>query len=173
MWLNKGYSNYRDRVSGYTMTTTRIFADPATLRPGRLGPATGTLSIAIDGVEFPAQGWNDFILVILETWATALVRLLQGTSTTEVIHFMEGPFELTMAMISSDRIELVGRERGHAERAHVTVALATLVRSLYDNAEKVLDACREKAIWSVDAERLESAVLLLEKEARKLTDGYG
>ena len=139
----------------------QIVIDPNTLTSNDPGVATGTLWVAIGGTEFPAEGWNDFVVVILEAWASALLRLAQGASTTELVHFMDGPFELSMAATESGNIELVARERDGAERARSTVALATLAQNLSGSAEKILGACRERSIWSVDAERLKTACLSL------------
>jgi hypothetical protein len=69
-------------------TSLAVETNSLTTRPGR--PATGNIWLVINGRDFPAPQWNDFIVVILGWWAESLLRLLRNSSTKETVHF-KGP----------------------------------------------------------------------------------
>lgn len=60
-----------------------IVVDAKSISPGRTGPATGNVWIMLGQLAFPFQNWNDFVVVILEAWASAIVRMLRGVSEHE------------------------------------------------------------------------------------------
>lgn len=68
-----------------------LTVEPETVRPGRPGPATGSIWVVLGKEPFPLVGWNDFVVVIMEALSSAVQRIVAGTSQSEVVHFMEGP----------------------------------------------------------------------------------
>jgi hypothetical protein len=74
------------------MTGARIVVDASTLKPGSLGPATGSVWLDVEGVGFPMHGWNDFIVVVLGLWAAAVLRILRGD---------RGPHEINCVLPAS------------------------------------------------------------------------
>lgn len=56
------------------------------------GNVTGVIYWKIGTVSFPENGWNDFVLVLINAWLESAIRLINRESTNEVLHFMDGPF---------------------------------------------------------------------------------
>ena len=101
--------------------TAHIMIDPSSFRLGGIGPSTGEIWLAFGRIAFPAPRWNDFVVVILEAFATALLRILMGRSTVERVHFMEGPYEVELRRESAGDLQLRALERGSIEKARAGV----------------------------------------------------
>lgn len=136
------------------------------------GSATAGIWVTIGGQDFPAQGWDDFVVVILGWWASALVRLLRGLSQREMVDFMDGPFTVE-AEIRSETLLLWGREGARREAVRCTAEGPALpfVSAVLAESERVLLACRESGWWSRDADALERATAELRAETSQLVSG--
>jgi hypothetical protein len=146
--------------------TAHIVVNSETFRLGSSGPSTGEIWIVLDGGAFPALGWNDFIVVILEAWLGALLRLLRGASQLERVHFMEGPHEVEVRRLTSGLLQLCALDRGIA-KFRTNVSAAPLAEDALIAAKSVLEACRQVGDTSIDAERLEQALTILQEEVAK------
>jgi hypothetical protein len=148
--------------------SARIVIDPSTLRIGAAGPSTGEIWLAIDNVAFPAVGWNDFVVVILEAWIAAVLRIVRGSTTGQRVHFMDGPYE----------VELVGEQEGtvriHAfaargtERVRTEVRTIVLVADLLAAGDALASECKRIGDCSIDAKRLQAGLDELRVEAKTL-----
>ncbi len=150
--------------------TTHIVVDPSSFRLGKVGPSTGEIWLAFDSIAFPAPRWNDFVVVILEAWAAALLRILRGSSSFERVHFMDGPFEVEIRRASDDELQLLALERGSIEKARVSVSMNLLVADLLAAADAIVIACRESGDMSTDSARLERALPAMRVEFGKMTN---
>ena len=152
------------------MIDMRLVVDPKTLRGGIRGPATGSIWIVVGRLAFPLQDWNDFVVVILEAWTAALVRLLRGVRERERVHFMEGPYLVEVSLRSPGVVHIRAIERGahEQERASEDVRTLDFIDALLVCAEEILAACRQKGCWSVDAAKLQAAMPMLRDQAAKL-----
>jgi hypothetical protein len=151
------------------MTETRIVVDPKTIRPGGVGPATGNVWLALGQIAFPIKDWNDFVVVILEAWVSALVRLLRGVSEHERVHFMDGPYVVDVVCPFQGMLQLRAIEGGRHERACVNTQALPLAESLLIGSEGILIACRDSSCWSTDADKLNALLPALQEEVAKLT----
>ncbi len=149
------------------MTHARLVVDATTLRPG-FGPATGTVWLALGAVAFPSNDWNDFIVVILEAWVSAVLRLLSRASQQEIVYFMDGPYTVELALISGGAFRLRAIEGARNERACIATNALPLVESLLTGSEAVLSVARAKDCWSPEAEKLSVALPELRREAIRL-----
>ena len=82
VWANKGVA---------MITETHLVVELGMLNVCAQGPATGGIWLVTGGSEFPRAGWNDFIVVVLGWWSSAILRLLENNSGMERVHFMDGP----------------------------------------------------------------------------------
>src|SRR5690348_1203289 len=103
------------------MMEARLVVDPSSISLRASGPATGDIVLMVGTVAFPMAGWNDFVLVILEAWTSALLRLVRGTSDSERVHFMEGPYAVDVMRMADGAFRLRAFERPNRERALVDV----------------------------------------------------
>ncbi|MCH1625329.1 hypothetical protein [Fredinandcohnia quinoae] len=69
---------------------------------------TGEIYFSFNGEYFPERGWNDFIVVILTWWHTALINLKNSRQNgiVQEFDFMDGPLLVRGFKISDDIIEL-------------------------------------------------------------------
>jgi hypothetical protein len=139
------------------MTDARIVVDPSTLRPGRLGPATGAICLSLGQSSFPTAGWNDFVVVVLGWWAEAALQLMRGASDRADVNFIDGPYLVGLWVRSPGEWEVSLFEAGHENPpcGRALVSPACLVDSIVMAAEALLAACRERNCWSAEADQLE------------------
>lgn len=150
------------------MTTARLLVDPSSIAlRAPPWPATGDIVLELGSVVFPATGWNDFVIVILEAWISALVRLVQNTSTRELVHFMDGPYEVDVRRVESGALQLRAMERPAKLHALIEVTPLPLLEDAAKSAEAVLQVCREASYRSRDVDRLESALAALRMETQR------
>ena len=150
------------------MSEARIFFDAKTLRQGGVGPATGNVWVMLGDVAFPQIGWNDFAVVVLEAWVSAILRLLRSVSRNELVHFMDGPYVVELAQLSEDTLRLRANSHGRGEEICVDTKALPLIESLLIASEGALMASRYEACWSVDADRLSTSLPVLRREVVKL-----
>lgn len=136
--------------------------DASTVVVRELGPATGDIVLDLGGSLFPAQGWNDFVVVILRAWIAAVARLIVGGGGTERVHFMEGPYEVNLTRLANGMIQLRAMEGQRRVHGVVEVSPLSLAENALTAGREVLRACREQADSSSDARRLEEAVSALD-----------
>jgi hypothetical protein len=90
--------------------TLAIAVNPESVQLHSDGTVTGIAYWEIDGFVFPATDWNDFVLVLLECWSGAMIRILKGETAAEILHFMDGPFSIVVvAEKGRFRLEFVDR----------------------------------------------------------------
>lgn len=152
-------------------TNIHIVVEPETIRPGHSGPATGTIWLMLNRKAFPDYGWNDFVVVILEAWASAIERLLVGASDHEVVHFMEGPYEAHICHIARDVLLINGVVRNGRVILSDKTRIIDFVDDLQRAANSVLARCRSHACWSHDAEKLDSTVASLKRILTSVPNG--
>jgi hypothetical protein len=150
------------------MTKARIVVDAATLTPGSIGPATGTVWLDVEGVAFPSEKWNDFVVVVLGWWAAAVLRALRGEIGPHEVHFMDGPYlvELTAASRSDWRLALIDTGETRRLRRQYSVTPRQLVESIIIGSDSILRASRAAGHWSTDATKLEEATAGLRNELK-------
>lgn len=55
--------------------------------------------------HFPEKNWNDFVVILLEWWLDALIKLKSNYSSV-TLNFMDGPFFVTVAKDKDDILTL-------------------------------------------------------------------
>jgi hypothetical protein len=150
------------------MTDARLIVDPSSIAFRSSGPATGDITLLLDGGPFPSAGWNDFVLVVLQAWISALVRLAQQTSQNERVHFMEGPYAVDVGPLRNGLVRLRAIERPHRERALVDVGILPLMEDAMTATNHVLEACKRAGHKTADVDRLDAALAALSREASNL-----
>lgn len=151
------------------MTTARLVVDLSSVSFRPLRPATGNISLLLGGVVFPTDSWNDFVIVVVEAWLTALVRLARHTSASERVHFMEGPYAVDITRLPTGEFRLRAFERPSTDYALIEVSASMLVEDAIAVADAILRMCRTTPDRSADVDKLELALLVLRKEAPRIT----
>jgi hypothetical protein len=150
------------------MIDAHIVVAPSTIRAGGIGPATGNIWIVLGPQPFPSKDWNDFVVVILEAWVGAIVRLLHGASSHERVYFMDGPYFVDVLRPSGGALRLRAIEGSGHEMARTDTEVLPFIENLLAASEQVLAACRDRDCWSADAEQLSMSLRALRMEAERL-----
>jgi hypothetical protein len=145
-----------------------LIVDTETLKFNGVGLPTGNIWLEIDGKPFPMRCWNDFIVVLLGWWTGALLKLIRGESVSEDVGFMDGPYTVEVAAISSEMFRLralQGEDRTDEICAGEVVA-KDFIQKVILQARDVLNACQQNVYRSKDVEILEVALKNLECEVK-------
>ena len=153
------------------MIDSFLKVDVSTVTAPRDRSATGNLWLDVGGCKFPAEGWNDLVVVVLGWWVNAVLRLLSNDSSCEVVNFMDGPYTVRVSMTSAEMLEFralagIGRDIEKAKGEALPNAFA---ESLISQSHEVISACRRQGWWSRDAEDLASSLGLLQVELHRFS----
>ena len=126
----------------------------------------------IDKCQFPMDGWDDFVVVILGWWVVALLRLLRGDSERETVPFMEGPYAVELEITEGGIlcISTMDQSKRTAESLVGSCGVLDSIAGIISQSQAVLDACRRQSWWSTDAETLESSLAELREIALQHTN---
>lgn len=123
------------------------------------GLAFGEIWLRVDGVAFPAEGWTDFVVVVLGWWADAAAELIAGNAGPIEINFMDGPYRARLRLAEEGwNLDLVERGRSVLVLRSALVDGQLLSKSIIEASESVLEACLKNGWLSTDTARLEAAV---------------
>ena len=163
---SKQHIQLDDNITTPTMILTAsptVVMQEDTFQQHADGLITGIIMWNLNGTAFPDDEWNDFVVVILGWWTSALLRLLCNNSTAEMLDMMDGPFSV-VCNGSGESVSCQFVER----RLHGAVAVASWAGKTRDLAREILAAgkyalrtCHEHGWTSSD-------ITLLEKEVRTL-----
>jgi hypothetical protein len=148
------------------MASTFLITVANSVRTRKPGPATGDIWVVIDGREFPMCGWNDFVVVILNFWTTALMRLIRNDSKSEIVDFMDGPHCVVITMTTPTTLRLRALE-GDGRRLKGPVGevpVEQIILELTSQSHEILAECKKQGWWSKDADILLSSITELEKQ---------
>ncbi len=133
--------------------------------------AIGNIWLDVEGYKFPAEDWNDFVVVVLGWWANAMLRLLRNDSANETVNFMDGPYAVEVSITSAGMLrfralEGIGR---HIEKATGEAPPIAFVESLISQSREVISACRHQGWWSRDADYLVSSLESVQLELARFS----
>lgn len=131
------------------MATFRVVSPADSLRRSPSGgDITGNICIDFNGQCFPEQVWSDFAVTIVGCWLDSVCKLSDGLSKSEVLSFMDGPFELAVECAAeSNRLQLQFMKRDNQVMYVGECSLDELRLGLLEGGESLVLACGEKG-WS-------------------------
>jgi hypothetical protein len=134
-----------------------IVVDPKTIELHPDGVVTGVVYWDADGIAFPESCWNDFVLVVIEWWLAAILRILKDETTVERMDFMDGPFCVVIEVErNSLKLSFIER-RSSAHKIAITMSVTreALCRAAIATAEQLVQACLSLGISSSDFLRIQ------------------
>jgi hypothetical protein len=133
----------------------KIIVEERSLEQHVDGTVTAVIYWQMGNWRFPDGDWNDFIVLVLRWWVQAVVRLADGSTSTEALRFMDGPFEVRLRR-EKDVIwfSFVSRRRGEQIEASVQGRFQELCRTLGAATTVVLRVCRAAEMHSSEIEQL-------------------
>lgn len=139
--------------------------DLAKAGASKAGLVFAGLRLRMNNLRFPHEDWTDFIIVVLDWWVAAALRLLRKEAATVEVRFMEGPY-LVEIQAQTDRvwkIRLVEAGSRTYVQSEATIEALPLIRSILSASDDALALCRKRCFWSSDAESLDRALSLLKQ----------
>lgn len=98
-----------------------VWVDPESNEDMYSANLFGQIYLQLDDVFFPDRGWGDFVCIVLSWWVRALGSLDNKPSK---LGFMDGPFEVRIAVSTSDSVVCSCIRRN--SKADTTVATAVM-----------------------------------------------
>ena len=127
------------------------------------GVFTGIIKWDVNGVSFPDAKWNDFVVVVLGWWVESLHRIVVGTSTNEILRFMDGPFFIVCSR-SGEKLECKFMRHGSSssEITQCGIELIEFVGQVCIAGRTIQSVCSAKNFENKDVSNLERNVRRLE-----------
>lgn len=134
----------------------RLIFDSSTIHQSRMGSVTGVVYFDFDAEhQFPAAGWNDFVVVLANWWLVALDQIT-STQKETILRFMDGPYWIAAIAQEGSRLLLRCTEDRQGVRVvHETIVEAgDLKREVTGFGRAVARACAGSGIGSADLDKL-------------------
>lgn len=112
--------------------------------------------------------WNDFVIVILNAWSQALLRIVRAESAAERVYFMEGPYHVELTPSGNGQVRLKAIARPSTERTHEDISESELLANLLEVVATMLEAAHKSGDTSPDVLQLEALLQELHS-ARELS----
>ena len=136
-----------------------IVISEESIRQHSSGQITGIIYWQIGDQCFPDSKWDDFIVVIIGWWAEAIVKLMNGDSSSEVLSFMDGPFLLRCTTTTNVvRCEFIDPR---LEDSIVQIWLGNLHeigQTALDVGNNILRICQTRNFYNHDTKLLEKEI---------------
>lgn len=118
------------------------------------GVVWGRLYFEFGGTQFfPEANWTDMVIAFELAWLRALLNLARGSSASERVWFLDGPFAVDISLKEAGVAEL---DFIHKEvvRAIETASIKSLLETSISTAKDSLSACSERRWSDADTEAL-------------------
>lgn len=139
------------------MITLKI--DETSLEKSRSSLITGKIYFDCGAWQFPEINWDDFVVVVLSWWLSAVHRLLTTRSDVEELLFMDGPFFVAIKNLGDDQCHLEGFRRGATKAVFADeVSLKRLHGVILKAARQIEAACTARQWENDDIRQLRSAI---------------
>lgn len=126
-----------------------VMVDSDSLAISRSGAITGRIWIEVDDAAFPEAGWSDFPVVLLTWWLEQLSTLVDGSSSSAELRFMDGPFAFRVEWRSETESYGSLLRDGQGMPTAALVMPANLLGATRRAAAEVIRVCDERG-WATD-----------------------
>jgi len=133
------------------MNTITIQVEKSSLECTENKLITGIIYFDFGRCQFPENDWNDFIVIILNWWLSALTRIALGVSDSENLQFMDGPLFVKVKKMDADmcNIECINESRGGSLKFSGHYQIEEVLNSVLQAAKTTSDICSENR-WGGD-----------------------
>ncbi len=129
--------------------------EPEGLEQTALGSIIGKVHYQFWVTQFPADDWDDFVVVVANWWLVALLELRGSSQARTRFSFMDGPFWMDAQRDGETVLLQCVEDRGGGGITHnETVRLVELEAAVLKFARRVLNAVVRCGMASPDAEEL-------------------
>jgi hypothetical protein len=107
---------------------------------------TGRIWLKLEGRDFPERDWFDFPVALLNSWIEEISKLSYAENQTGFLHFMDGPFMITMKARSATLASASFIRSGQV-LCEASVSVDEFSRSVKMAGRLVAEACIARG-WS-------------------------
>jgi hypothetical protein len=137
----------------------RAVVEPSAMERLRSGSIVGPIWWEADGEGFPEIGWDDFPVVILGWWLSALRSGRPGRSPTTVeLVFMDGPWEASLSLRGDECRAELRRSYPKVIDWSGAISFDVLRDSVEAAGSEVIAECDRKGWTSSDIDLLRSSI---------------
>lgn len=134
----------------------------------RRGVDTGIVFLDFETFQFPERAWNDFVVIVVRWWLSALTTFIADDAAEAELRFMDGPFLVLVQRESGDEVRIRCIDTARARELFVGRGSAMdLLRSTLDVAVRVLRICGQLGWQSEDVDILESCAIAADKMSKR------
>jgi hypothetical protein len=136
-----------------------ICIDLDSIGVSNLGTITGILYVKYGDILFPEKDWNDYVLIVLSTWASKFLALRENREEQVELRFMDGPYLVQMRNKNAGIAEMEFIEDAHIKKTEFAcqIDLEKVGKSLRYTINKLLRECKNRKLISQDVVELENA----------------
>jgi hypothetical protein len=99
---------------------------------------------------FPEDVWDDFVVIILDWWIQAALRLVTQSSDEEKLLFMDGPFAMFIERLDNSQCEMTWVDtQQDGEKFSFTIPFNRFLEQLTKAVDLVINKC-QKEKWKSD-----------------------
>jgi hypothetical protein len=131
----------------------KVHFDSESLEVSDTKNVTAIISLDIsEGIFFPEEKWNDFVVVILDAWLSSLRKLQQINGGFEDFYFMDGPFFFRITVVGPQFIAEYFENRKVVKRKEFD--LNNFIESVLKNSMELAEEVKKREWMNTDIERL-------------------
>ena len=147
------------------MGTITVQTEAASLEQSKSQAITGVIFFDFDGYQFPEKGWNDFIVVVLCWWLSALKAIILGCSDSEELRFMDGPLYINVNKLNNGlcRIDCFDEGADGVAEFSDQYQLTDVLVGVLDAAKATYSVCSQNSWDNDDVSELDKLIKELSK----------
>jgi hypothetical protein len=133
------------------MGAITVQTEVTSLEQSKSQAITGVIYFDFVNHQFPEKGWNDFIVVVLCWWLSALKSIAFEDSDSEELLFMDGPLYINVKKLNNGLycVECFDRGVNRDVKFSAEYQLADILDSVLCAAKSIYSVCSQKG-WKND-----------------------
>jgi hypothetical protein len=138
------------------MDTITVHIEAMSFQKSKSQAVTGIIFFDFGSYQFPEKGWDDFVVVVLSWWLSALKNIVFGESKYEELKFMDGPQYIAVKKLSNALcvIECFDKRKGGSAEFTGQYQLTEVLRSVMHSAKATYSVCSQNGWDSDDIDEL-------------------
>lgn len=123
-----------------------VCIDPNRCRRGTRGHVTGPLFVDINGYAFPHSTWDDFVVIVMGWWLSAVLPDAHRYAANVRLQFMDGSYHIEICDSTSEHV-LKCFSNDRLVRTETRFSMNSLRDSCLESARLLVRHCQSRN-WS-------------------------
>ncbi len=138
----------------------RLLINTESLARSKKGTTFGLVYFETESGLFPGKGWTDLAPAFARAWLEAMIRIASGSTKTETVWFMDGPYTVEVSATNPGIVEMKfihSPQKGDIVLHSAKAEIANLLQNAVLVGEQVLADYQQRRWRDNDTEPLEIA----------------